>query len=150
MSTELCLLQVHPDLFAQHPEQQECNDASFQRLMVREGRCCSVPFSHITHLLDSSLLEQGFFDSIKKNSEAYPPAQTLQLPFYVREQGGDGFRKLSLRLDLNGGDCAGTVESDLGAFFEELGLESEFDWGVYTWGVGTAAERAKGGGESTE
>jgi hypothetical protein len=112
--TDRLLLQVHPDLFGQHPEQQECNDKSFQRLM-------------------------GFFDSIKNGSEAYPPAQTLDLPFYIRD--GDGFKQIALCLELNGGDCAGVVESDLGEFLEQIGVAKEFDWGIYTWGVGTAAER---------
>jgi hypothetical protein len=84
----------------------------------------------------------GFFDSIKNGSEAYPPAQTLDLPFYIRAE--DEFRQISLRLELNGGDCADLIESELGAFFGQLGLATEFNWSIYTWGVGTAEARAVG------
>lgn len=110
---------MHPDLFGQHPYEQEVNETSLKSL-------------------------RGFLDSIKNSDEQYPPAEVLRLPFYIRQEGkeeGD-FREIVLAMETNGGDCGAVVESKLGRFLAEMGLPSEFDWGIFDWGL-LAARKSK-------
>jgi hypothetical protein len=104
-------MKVHPDLFGQYHHEQQVNDKSFQSLM-------------------------GFLDSIKSSTEGYPPAEELELPFYIHKPKCEGeFLKVVLSMETNGGDCAFVIEDKLGKFLGELGLPAEFDWGIYTWGL---------------
>ena len=57
--------QVHPDLWAQHPQMCEVNDASFQSL-------------------------RGFLEDIKASADQFPPAGKQKLPFYMRTAGANG------------------------------------------------------------
>lgn len=82
---------MHPDLFAQYPEQQEVNDRSMKSL-------------------------QGFLDGAGNLDEGYPPAALLRLPFYTRSDEEGQFGEVMLVMETNGGDCASVIEQDLGLY----------------------------------
>ncbi|KAF1331600.1 putative mitochondrial protein, partial [Globisporangium splendens] len=110
-------LRTHPDLFGQHPKQQEQNEASYKELL-------------------------GILDSIEKNNE-FPPAKTLVLPFSLKTPVDGVFKEVSLHLRTTGGACNTLVEEALGKFFVECGLPGVFQWGEGSWGKALGKDKVQ-------
>lgn len=113
-------MKVHPDFFRNHPELQEVNDDSFQRL-------------------------SGFFSTIEKD-DTFPPASRQELTFYVRDEQGvsaESVKTVMLTLVTTGGNCKRVVGRTLSEFFEQVGLPTEFEWDDKYWQYNLPEERRK-------
>ncbi|GAB5364504.1 hypothetical protein AAMO2058_000976200 [Amorphochlora amoebiformis] len=101
-------LKTHPDLFENFPEHKHVNQESLQSL-------------------------QGLLESMKDNTESYPPKQHLSLDFHYRSGGEDGFKKVTLNISTTGGECKRIVGKGLSKFFVQFGLPDNFKWGDSFW-----------------
>lgn len=110
-------LRTHPDLFGQYPAQQQQNEASYKELL-------------------------GILDSIEKHNE-FPPAKTLELPFFLKTPVEGQFKEVDLRLRTTGGACNTLVEEALGKFFGDCGLPAVFQWGEGSWGKAIGKDKTQ-------
>jgi hypothetical protein len=108
-------LRTHPDLFGQFPVEQASNTESYKELM-------------------------GILDAISNTRGEYPPARTLQLPFFLTTDSPGKFKKVTLKLKTTGGHCHTLVETQLGHFFQECGWSPVFSWEKGSWGLTTKAQ----------
>ncbi|CAK4383809.1 unnamed protein product [Aphanomyces euteiches] len=103
-------LRTHPDLFGQYPKEQQANTESYKELM-------------------------GILDAIANIRGEFPPAKTLNLPFYLTTGTPGQFKQVTLQLKTTGGACSTLMETQLGKFFEECGWEPVFEWTKGSWGL---------------
>jgi len=105
-------VQVHPDLFENHKSIQRINSESMTKLTEFLTRIKS-----------------------REMEEAWPAMQTQKLDFHLRLKTPETplFKKVTLTLSTNGGQCKGPVTKCFYSFFEGCGLPSDFQWDNEFW-----------------
>jgi len=94
----------HPDLIrSANPEMSIINDISLQKL-------------------------NGILSTIKERNE-FPAATIQDIPFFVKKPNNE-YEKISLRINLAGGDCRHQLAGCFEKFFSKAGInEGKFRWG---------------------
>lgn len=117
-------MKTHPDKLAAFPEAREINEKSFQELNNFLSQLKSRPFQE--------QMQAG--EEVDKSS-VFPPAQTLNLRFYILQDVNNVSQVVpqSFMLRTTGGNCKHVVQTSLSAFFGRCGLSDVFKWDDVYW-----------------